>query len=70
MSRRWLATDRIRWQGRQAWAKGRGPAGPSVLRGEIDRASYTMKLIMSDGSEVPLHCRGFFEQYHSETSAH
>jgi hypothetical protein len=47
----------------------RGPAGPSVLSGEIDRESYTMKLIMSDGSEVPLHCRGFFEQYHSETSA-
>ena len=47
----------------------RGPAGPSVLRGEIDCGSYTMKLIMSDGSEVPLHCRGFFEQYHSETSA-
>jgi len=26
-----------------------------------------MKLIMSDGSEVQLHCRGFFEQYHEES---
>jgi hypothetical protein len=47
----------------------RGLAGLTVLRGEIDRASYTMKLIMSDGSQVPLNCRGFFEQYNSETSA-
>jgi hypothetical protein len=47
----------------------RGLAGPTVLRGEIDRKSYTMKLMMSDGSEVPLHCRGFFEQYHEESSA-
>jgi hypothetical protein len=46
----------------------RGPSGPSVLRGEIDRKSYTMKLIMSDGSEVAVPCRGFFEQYHEESN--
>jgi hypothetical protein len=46
----------------------RGPAGPTVLRGEIDRKSYIIKLIMSDNSEVPLHCRSFFEQYHEESN--
>ncbi|MCP3475139.1 collagen-like protein [Bradyrhizobium sp. CCGUVB1N3] len=45
----------------------RGLPGPSLVRGEIDRKTYTMKLIMSDGSEVQLHCRGFFEQYHEES---
>jgi hypothetical protein len=45
----------------------RGPSGLTILRGEIDRASYTMKLIMSDGSAVSVHCRGFFEQYHEES---
>jgi hypothetical protein len=37
------------------------------VRGEIDRKSYTVKLIMSDGSELPIQCRGFFEQYHEES---
>lgn len=45
----------------------RGPAGPSVLCGEIDRRDYILKLLLSDGSEVPISCRGFFEQYHEES---
>jgi hypothetical protein len=46
----------------------RGPAGPMVLRGEIDRATYTLKLFMSDDSELTISCRGFFEQYHEESN--
>jgi hypothetical protein len=45
----------------------RGAHGPAVVRGEIDRKTYTLKLIMSDGSELPIPCRGFFEQYHEES---
>jgi hypothetical protein len=46
----------------------RGLSGVSaIVRGEIDRKTYTMKLIMSDGSEVLIPCRGFFEQYHEES---
>jgi hypothetical protein len=45
----------------------RGSPGATLVRGEIDRATYTMKLIMSDGSEIQLHCRGFFEQYNEES---
>jgi hypothetical protein len=46
----------------------RGPAGPAVLRGEIDRKTYTLKLMTADG-EIAVPCRGFFEQYHEESSA-
>ena len=46
----------------------RGMSGASLVRGEVDSANYTMKLIMSDGSEVQLNCRGFFEQYHGESN--
>jgi hypothetical protein len=47
----------------------RGLSGVSVVRGEIDRKTYTLKLIMSDGNEVPVPCRGFFEQYHDESES-
>jgi hypothetical protein len=46
----------------------RGLPGPSVLRGEIDRESYTLKLIMSDGRELPILCRDLFIQYHEDSN--
>ena len=46
----------------------RGAAGPSVLRGEIDRKTYTMKLIMADGTELPIPCRDLFIQYHEDAN--
>jgi hypothetical protein len=46
----------------------RGLPGPSVLRGEIDPESYTLKLIMSDGSELPILCRDLFIQYHEDAN--
>jgi len=46
----------------------RGPAGPGVVRGEIDRKTYTMKLIMSDGSELAIPCRDLFIQYHEDAN--
>jgi hypothetical protein len=45
----------------------RGLPGTSIVRGEIDRKTYTLTLILSDGGELPIPCRGFFEQYHEES---
>jgi hypothetical protein len=57
-------------KGERGEAGPRGVSGASIARGEIDRKTYTLKLIMSDGSEVPVPCRGFFEQYHEESESH
>jgi hypothetical protein len=46
-----------------------GQRGATVLGCKIDRESYTLTLIMSDSSEVPLQVRGLFEQYHEECGA-
>jgi hypothetical protein len=45
----------------------RGSSGASIVRGEIDRKSFTLTLIQSDGSELPISVRGLFEQYHEES---
>lgn len=44
----------------------RGP-GVSLLRGEVDPKTYTLKLVGSDGSELTIPCRALFEQYHEES---
>jgi hypothetical protein len=44
-----------------------GQPAPTVLGWKIDRASYSVTLIMSDNSEVePLPLRALFEQFDSE----
>jgi integrin beta 3 len=43
-----------------------GPIGPTVVDVEVDGESYTLKLIFSDGGEMPIPCRGLFDQYHRE----
>ena len=45
----------------------RGNPGNSIIRGEIDRKTYTLKLIASDGGEIAIPCRSMFEQYHEES---
>ena len=47
----------------------KGEAGPRIVGCEIDRASYTLTLILSDKSKVALQVRGLFEQYHDECGA-
>jgi hypothetical protein len=46
----------------------RGAPAASIVRGEIDRKSYTLKLITSDGGEVPIICRDLFMQYHEDSN--
>jgi hypothetical protein len=50
----------------------RGPPGPpasSVIRWVVDRASYSVVPIMSDGAEGPrLELRPLFEQFDAETA--
>ena len=45
-----------------------GPAAPTILSWEVDRANYLVTPIMFDGTEgPPLALRGLFEQFHQET---
>jgi hypothetical protein len=44
-------------------------SAPTIVRWEINRASYTITPVMSDGSAIPpINARGLFEQYHEESS--
>jgi hypothetical protein len=46
----------------------RGPSGLSVVRSEVEGATYTIKLILSDGGELAIPCRPMFERYHEESN--
>jgi Collagen triple helix repeat (20 copies) len=46
---------------------GPGAPAPTILAWKVDRGSYTVTPIMSDGSEVPaIEMRALFEQFHYE----
>jgi hypothetical protein len=44
-----------------------GAPSPTILAWKVDRQSYSVTPILSDGSEVaPIEMRALFEQYHDE----
>jgi hypothetical protein len=47
----------------------RGASGVSVVRSEVDGNAYTIKLILSDGTDLAIPCRAMFERYHEESTS-
>jgi hypothetical protein len=46
-----------------------GPPGPALILWRINREDYSVKAVLSDGTEVLLPLRELFEQFQIETNS-